>query len=274
MKHQTIQTRRFDNGLTLIVEPMDDVQSAAVSFLVPAGSVFDPPGKNGSASVLCELMPRGAGNLDSKQLSAALDNLGVQHHESVGTVHLTFTAATLAENLPQALRLYADIVLRPWLPEDQFEAARSGVEQSLMSIEDEPRQKIMVELRRRCFDAPWGLPPEGSLQELPNLTPQSISEHYHRCFRPDEAILGIAGKTDLEAVSDLVGNLFQDWKPKPPPALQTWSRGSRRDSIHHDSTQTHIGIGYDSVPYRDPDYYAAWAAVSVLSGGMSSRLFT
>ena len=36
----------------------------------------------------------------------------------------------------------------------------------------------------------------------------------------------------------------------------------------------HIGIAYDSVSYRDPDYFAAWAAVSVLSGGMSSRLFT
>ncbi len=84
MKQQNIQTKTFENGLTLIVEPMDDVQSAAVSLLVPAGSVFDPPGQNGSASVLCEWIPRGAGDRDSKQLSAALDNLGVQHSESVG----------------------------------------------------------------------------------------------------------------------------------------------------------------------------------------------
>src|SRR5579862_717900 len=174
MKQQNIQTRTFANGLTLIVEPMDDVQSASVSLLVPAGSVYDPKGQNGSASVLCELMPRGAGDRDSKQLSAALDNLGVQHSESVATVHLTFTGATLAENLPQALRLYADLILRPWLPEDQFEAARAGVEQSLMAIEDEPRQKLMVELRRHAFDAPWGLPSEGSLADLPAITPQSV----------------------------------------------------------------------------------------------------
>ena len=144
MKQQNIQTKKFENGLTLIVEPMDDVQSAAVSLLVPAGSVCDRQGQNGSASVLCEWMPRGAGDRDSKQLAAALDNLGVQHSESVGIVHLTFTGATLAENLAQALPIYADLLLRPWLPEDQFEASRSGVEQSLMAIEDEPRQKIML----------------------------------------------------------------------------------------------------------------------------------
>src|SRR5580692_3588771 len=114
MKHQTIETRTLPNGLTLIIEPMEDVQSAAVSFLVPAGSVYDPPGQNGTASVLCELTPRGAGERDSKQLSAAFDNLGVQHNESVGTVHLTFTGAALAGNLPQALILFADVIQRPW----------------------------------------------------------------------------------------------------------------------------------------------------------------
>lgn len=274
MKQQNIQTTTFANGLTLIVEPMDDVQSAAVSLLVPAGSVFDPSGQNGSASVLCEWMPRGAGERDSKQLSAALDNLGVQHSESVGIVHLAVTGATLAEQLPQALPLYADMMLRPWLPEDQFEAARSGVEQSLMAIEDEPRQKIMLELRRRCFDSPWGLPSEGTLADLEALSPHSVRAHYNACFRPNEAIFGIAGNVDFLQVSDLVESLFGNWSCKPAVALGTSPGGPPRDHITLDSAQTHIGIAYDAVPYRDPDYYAAWAAVSVLSGGMSSRLFT
>ncbi len=274
MTHQDIQTRTFDNGLTLIVERMADVQSAAVSLLVPAGSIYDPPGQNGSAAVLCELLPRGAGERDSKQLSAALDHLGVQHDESVGAVHLTFTAASLAQNLPAALRIYSDMVLRPWLPEEQFDAARSGVEQSLMAIEDEPRQKVMVELRRRAFGTPWGLPSEGSLDDLGSLTARSIRAHYERCFRPNRAILGIAGNVDAGEMEDLVGSLFGGWKQKAAPTFETSPGGPVRDHLLHDSSQTHIGIAYDCVPYRHDDYYAAWAAVSVLSGGMSSRLFT
>ncbi len=274
MTQQNIQTKTFANGLTLIVEPMEDVQSAALSLLVPAGSVYDPPGQNGSASVLCEVIPRGAGKRDSKQLSAALDNLGVQHSESVGIVHFTFSAATLAQNLPNALPLYADMILRPWLPEDEFDAARAGVEQSLMAIEDEPRQKIMLELRRRTFDSPWGLPSEGTLADLENLSSKSIRKHYETCFRPDEAIFGVAGNVDFNQISDAIEQLFGDWKSKPKPAFKTSPGGPPRDHITLDSAQTQIGVAYDSVPYRDPDYYAAWAAVSVLSGGMSSRLFT
>ncbi|MEX2286265.1 MAG: pitrilysin family protein [Planctomycetaceae bacterium] len=274
MKDQTIQTHTFDNGLTLVVEPMADVQSAAFSMMVPAGSNYDPPQQNGSAAVLCELLVRGAGNRDAKELSAALDFLGLQRSESVGNVHLAFTGAALAENISSALEIYGDIVLRPHLPPDQFDAARSGVEQSLLAMEDEPRQKIIRELRRRCYDAPWGLPTDGSLEELPNLDAGSIRAHFDKCFRPNGAILGVAGNVRPDEIVSVVNEVFGKWQKKPDPDVATGPRGKARDHIHHDSTQTHIGIAYDSVPYRHPDYYAAWAAVSVLSGGMSSRLFT
>ena len=274
MKEQTIQTHALANGLTLVVEPMRDVQSAAFSLLVPAGSIFDPPGENGTAAILSDLITRGAGALDSKQLSAALDNLGVQRHENVGTAHLSFTGATIAGNLIDTLKIYGDILRRPKLPENQFQAARAGVEQSLLGIEDEPRQKCIIELRRRTYDAPWGLPTDGTLEHLPAISAESVTEYYQRCVRPNGAILGIAGNVDIERVKAAVEEIFGDWEQKPAPTYETSPGGPPRDHVDQESTQTHIGIAYRGVPYRDPDYYAAWAAVSVLSGGMSSRLFT
>jgi predicted Zn-dependent peptidase len=274
MRKQDIQISTLENGIVLVVEPMVDVQSAAFSLLVPAGSIYDPPGQNGNASVLCELITRGAGEWDSKQLSCALDNLGVQRHESVGTGHITFTGATLADNLPSALRIYGDILRKPHLPADQFSAARMGVEQTLRALEDEPRQKIIVELRRRTFDSPWGLPTDGTLEELESLTAQSVCQQYERCFRPNGMILGVAGCVDPEAIRGIVEEIFGDWKSLPVPGFEVTSGGPSRDHIPHDSTQTHIAIAYPTVPYNDPEYYEAWAAVSVLSGGMSSRLFT
>jgi predicted Zn-dependent peptidase len=180
----------------------------------------------------------------------------------------------LAENLGPALRLYADIVRRPHLPADQFPAARAGVFQALTALEDEPRQKIMRELRRRTYEAPWGLPSDGSLDDLDNISADSVRRQYERCFRPGGTILGVAGNIDPDATIDLVASLFADWEPQSDPTFETASAGPNRDHIGHESTQTHIGIAYDAVPYSHPDYYAAWAAVSVLSGGSSSRLFT
>jgi predicted Zn-dependent peptidase len=274
MANQQIHTHAISNGLNLIIEPMADVQSAAFSLLVPAGSNYDPPGEAGAAAILSDWIMRGAGSRDSRVLTNELDNLGLQRNEGVGNSHISFTGATLAESLPQALRIYADIVQSPHLPVDQFEAARTGVEQSLRAIEDEPRQKVIIELRRRCYESPWGIPSEGTLDGVEKLTPAVVRNHFHRCSSPRDAILGVAGKVDVRAMIGLVEDLFGGWKAKPAPEVITGPRGPARDHIAHDSTQTQIGIAYDSVAYRDPGYYAAWAAVSVLSGGMSSRLFT
>src|SRR5207245_2473331 len=100
---------------------MEHVRSAALNFLVPAGCVYDPPEHLGVASVLSDLITRGAGPRDSRALTLALDNLGLDRDESVGALHTRFWGATLARNLPEALEIYADILRRPHLPGEELE---------------------------------------------------------------------------------------------------------------------------------------------------------
>ncbi|MEX0728914.1 MAG: insulinase family protein, partial [Planctomycetaceae bacterium] len=171
MQHQELNTYRLTNGMTLVVETMRNVQSAAFTLLLPAGSVFDPPGQNGVASILATWLMKGAGARGSQELTTDLDNLGVQRSETVGVSHLTLNGATLSHILRPTLEIYADVVRAPHLAEEQFESSMAYVEQMLGSIEDEPRQKVMQELRRRTFKRPWGLPPEGSLDDLPRIEP-------------------------------------------------------------------------------------------------------
>lgn len=274
MSEQLVHTFELPNGLTLLIEPMADVQSAAFSLLVPGGSLYDPVDQAGCASVLVEMLLRGAGSRDSEALTNALDNLGLQRHEAVGRQHISFQGATLAENLPESLRIYADIVRRPTLPAKEFKAAVNSCAQSLLAIEDDPYDKTMVELRKMCFPAPWGNPSDGTIEGLSHLGMKSIKEHFKRCYRPNGAILGIAGKVDVAEIQDLVQAEFGDWATQPEPEYLTGPRGPYTGHIEQESDQIHLALAYDSVPCRHPDYYTAWAANWVLGGGSSARLFT
>jgi predicted Zn-dependent peptidase len=274
MQQQSIQTFEFDNGLTLLVERMPHVQSAAFAILTPAGSIYEPEGHNGTAAALCDLITRGAGDRNSRELSAALDFLGVQRGENVGWNFLSLSGAALAENLVEALPIYAEILRKPTIPEDHFPAVMSGIEQNLLSVEDEPQRKVLVELRKLCYDLPWGRPSEGTLTELPNLTHAGVVEFFQRNVRPNGTLIGVAGNVDPEEIRRCVETHFGDWPAAPEPEID---RQPAPGGVHHlplESSQTHIGIAYDGVPYGHPDYYTAWAAVSILSGGSSSRLFT
>jgi len=270
----SIRTHTFDNGLVLAAEPMDFLQSVAFTFLVPGGSVHDPPDRSGLSAFTCEMAMRGAGRRDSRQFILELDNLGVEHHESVTNAHTGFGGATVAENLPAALGLYADLLQRPHLPQEQLEAARLVMFQELRAVEDEPAQKVMLELRRRHYPDPWGRPAQGEQKALEAITIDDVRSCFGVRYRPGGAILGVAGRFDWERLRDCVGELLSDWRPCETTPIVERPPGGRYDHLRYDSNQTQIGIAYPSVPYRDPDYFQAWGAVGVLSGGSSARLFT
>lgn len=274
MPEQSLHTFEFENGLTLLVEQMTHVQSGAFAILTPAGVIYEPQGENGTAAAALDLMTRGAGERNSRELSSALDFLGVQGGDSVGWNFLSFSGATLAENVCDALGIYADILQRPTLPEDQFPAVMNGAVQNLLSIEDEPQRKVFVELRQRCYDAPWGRPTDGTLADLQVLTPESLGQFVTQNVRPNGTLIGVAGNLDPETVYERVESLFGDWEPLPEPELVRQPCSGGIHHLQHESTQTHIGIAYRSVPYDSPDYLTSWAAVNILSGGSSSRLFT
>ncbi|WP_437188144.1 M16 family metallopeptidase [Planctomicrobium sp. SH668] len=274
MNSQSIQIFEFPNGLTLLVEEMRHVQSASFSMMVPSGAIYEPAGKNGTAAALCDMMTRGSGTRDSRQMSSALDNLGVQRNENVGWNFVSFSGATLAVNLLPVIPLYADIIRRPLLPESQFPAVMSGIEQSLLAEEDEPQRRALVELRKHCYDSPWNRPNDGSLEELEQITLSGVQDFYQTSVRPNGTLIGVAGNVDALEVRDAIERAFGDWEAKPEQSIIRTSGSHKNLHIPHESAQTHIALAYQAVPYGDPDYYAAWAAVGILSGGSSSRLFT
>jgi predicted Zn-dependent peptidase len=271
---QTIHTHTFPNGLVLLAEPMRSLESAAFTIRVPAGFVNETDDRGGLGVMTAEMTLRGAGERDSRQFVDDLDNLGVERGDSVGDALAGYSGATLAKNLLPALRIYADVLRRARLPADELESARMVALQELSGVDDEPGQKTMQELRRLHYPHPWGRRSQGQREALEAITLDEIETFYHRNYRPNGAIISVAGRIDWAEVRDVVGELFADWSAVDVPPLVEKPRTVRRGFIEHESNQTHIGVAYDSVPYSHPDYFQAWGAVGVLSGGMSARLFT
>jgi predicted Zn-dependent peptidase len=271
---QAIHIHTFPNGLTLLAERMEHVRSAAVNFLIPAGCAYDPADRVGMASALAELITRGAGERDSRELSLAMDNIGLDRSESVGQLHMRFWGATLARNIPAALELYADVLRRPHLPEDELEPVQSLLLQDLQALEDEPKGKVMVELRRRHWPDPLGRDRRGTPEGLQDIAIADVRKHFKARFGPRDTILSVAGNIEWEPLRAQVERLFGDWADGGHPPMQLGAAQGGQAHLEKDTTQTQIAVAFPSVPFGHPEYYAAQGAVQVLSGGMGARLFT
>ncbi len=262
------------NGLTLLAESMPHVRSATMYLLAPAGFTREPADRLGLAGLTAELVTRGAGGRDSRTLSLALDNLGADRSESVGAYNVTLSAGTLARNLPQVLTLYADIVRRPHLPDDELEPARDALLQDLLGLEDSPDERVMLELSAHHFPPPMGRNRYGTADGLNAVTPDDVRGFHARTFQPAGAILSVAGAIDWPSLKSQVEDLFGEWRAVPVADPMPVAHTRTNSHVDADTQQTQIALACDSAAFTDPDFYAARGAVGVLSGGMSSRLFT
>lgn len=264
----------FPNGLTLLGEQMPGMQSVAMTLLVPAGSCTDPTGLCGSATVLSDLVLRGAGDRNSRQLTDYLDSLGLQRSSSVGVFHSRFGCAAVGPMVLEGLSAYADIIRRPHLPKTGFDAARDLALQALEGIDDEPRQKLMIKLREWYLPSPYGRNSMGTAEDLKRLTVQLAKKDHARRYHAQGAILALAGNIQFDEILQITGELFGEWNGAEPLPVELIPPPGR---VHHEdqkSEQTHIGIAWPSIDETDPEYYTVRMAVEVLSGGMSGRLFT
>lgn len=268
-----IRTHTFPNGLTLVVQEMNWLPSVSFDLLLPFGATTDPGGASGSAAVLAEWLYRGAGARDSRGLSDDLDALGVRRGGGAGGESTMLSASLLADALPEAMTLYADIVRRPHLSDQEFGPARTVVLQELGSLDDSPTQRLFLALAKAYFRSPHGRSAYGEADDLKALTAERVREDAARRLGPRGAVLSVAGGVRWDDVKRLVERLFGDWEGTEPDRPEVVVASAHTAHIAAKTAQTQIGVAFGAPPPNHPDWYKNALGVAVLSKGMGSRLF-
>lgn len=262
------------NGMTVLGERMDHVRSVSFHFLLPAGSAMLPEGCCGASAIISDWLFRGAGSRDSRALIETLDGLGIHRNASVSANHLNISASLEAGHLAAALELFADIILRPRLDSDQFELSRQLAVSDLEGLDDDPRQKVMLHLTEQFYPDPYGRSPLGALDDLQALTAEQVRAIVRQTFHPSQIIFSICGYYDFDAVCRQLESLFDVNDPYTPPVIEPVVREQAYVHYPTQGAQVHIGLMTSVPPISSACYYELMTAVSVLSGSMSSRLFT
>jgi predicted Zn-dependent peptidase len=118
------------------------------------------------------------------------------------------------------------------------------------------------------------MPSEGVSDDVERIGIDTIRGFVSAHVRPAGMIIAAAGRIDWETFVAGVEGLFGDWDAGGPEPVRTGERGPRFRHVSHDSQQTHIAVAWSAPPYRSDDSYEATAALAILGGGSSSRLFS
>ncbi|WP_084051034.1 M16 family metallopeptidase [Deinococcus hopiensis] len=269
----------LEGGLTVAFERRA-APGFALDLRIPVGSAHDPVGQEGAAGVLEEWRYKGAGDRDARALQDALDDLGVRRGGGVGSEATRLSLSGLTADLPAALGLLADLVLRPTLPPQELPILTDLARQDLEGLEDSPPDLLALEARRLTFPRPQGSPFAGYAHPASG-TPEGLAQlsvaglrAFVRRYGAAGSVLGVVADADAVEVRALLERTFSDWhagEAHTVPAL--FQPGLRVHLPHGDAEQTHLSVTAPGVSPHDPGWLAWQLALTALSGGSASRLF-
>lgn len=253
----------------------------AFDLRVPVGSAHDPQGQEGSSAVLEEWLFKGAAGRDARALQDAFDDLGVRRGGGVGPEATRLSVGGLLEDLPGALELVADVLLRPELPEAELPVLLDLARQDLDALQDSPSDLLAAQARRLTFpraptDAAAGFahPTSGTVGGLQAISAEGLRLHLQNYGRAG-SVLGLVADLPEEEVLPLVERVFVGWRKGQHLQLEPHFQANVRANLpDRDAEQTHLSLTAPGIAPRDPRWLTWQLALTALSGGSSSRLFT
>ena len=223
--------------------------------------------------MVSEYLLRGIEKLDSREFSDALDRLGARRSVSPDTYHLRVSATASGDRLPAVLDLLMEMVQRPRLPKDALDPVRALCLQELSGIEDDPAHLVGIRLDEIRYPVPFDRHGLGIEEHLQATTRDALADHWRSTSGPQGSILAIAGAVDHDRIVEQVKRATADWEGGAPLPMPQGSPIGGVRLVERDTSQVHVGLGFDGPVAKDPDALAFRTAVGVLGGGTSSRLF-
>lgn len=266
------------NGLHVVVQENHDVQSAVLDLIYKVGSRDDLANNKGIAHLLEHLMFCGSKNV--KNFDVELQNVGGGNNAYTNLDVTNYYCWVPNMNIETAFWLESDRMFDLSLTEESVEIQKNVVTEELKeSYYGTPYSDFYLHLHPTIYDErhPYHYPTIGFEDHIAQTTRQDVLNFYN-FYRPENAVLVVAGNVDFEEVKKLSEKYFN--RPCEKKVMQRYGfDGSKRNLLSAEKVIKKevplegIFVVYKTCPRVDEDYFATLVLCEILDCGKSSWLY-
>lgn len=272
------QKKTLANGLTVIVHEDHSTPMAAVNVLYKVGARNEDYDHTGFAHLFEHLMFGGSVNIPSYDEPVQL--AGGENNAFTNNDYTNYYLALPKENIETALWLESDRMLSLAFNEKSLEVQRKVVvEEFAQRYLNQPYGDIWLLLRPLAYEKhPYRWATIGrDIDHIRNATMEQVRAFFDRYYKPENAILSIAGDIPAGRVFELVEKWFG-----PIPSGHTTAvtipaepeqTSTRRLKVRRPVPASVIYIAFHMGPRLSREAAVCDVVSDILSNGTSSRLY-
>jgi predicted Zn-dependent peptidase len=269
-----VEISRLSNGLTIVTDPMPQLESAALGVWVNCGTRNETKALMGISHMLEHMAFKGTERRSARDIAEEIEAVGGFLNAYTSREQTAFHARVLKADLPLALDILADILTKPAFDQTELERERQVVLQEIGQSRDTPDDIIFDHLQATIYPGqPMGWPILGEDETVAAFTQDNLRAYMGANYLAGSMILVASGAVDHAEIVTIAENTLGALKPGETPlsSAARWAGGERREN--DELEQAHMAFAFPGLKYTDPDIYALQVYATALGGGMSSRLF-
>lgn len=275
------QTATLSNGMKIVLATRKNVPTVVMNMMFNAGYAADQFGKPGTASLAMNMIDEGTKNRSALEINEQLQMLGASIGAGSDLDASYVTLNTLKPTLDASLDLYADVILNPAFPEQEFDRLKN---QRLTQIQREKATPIQMALRvmpKYLYGEghAYSMPLTGSGYEstVQNMSREDVVKFYNDWIKPNNATLMVVGDIEMNDLRDKLEKRFAAWKKGSTPKKNIATvRGGKQGKLYlmdrPESQQSVIIGGYLIPGYGGVSEIARETMNMILGGDFTSRL--
>lgn len=269
---------QLPNGMTVWMMERHELPLVDFSVAIKAGSVADPAGNEGTASLTAALLRKGAGARTAGQFSADLDFIGGRFAAFAGADTTTISAGFMTKDLSRGLELLSDAMLHPAFSAEEFTKLQKQRLDAVHASRDSAQAVIGSYFNAYLYgNHPYARPVGGDENSLAAITRDTVAKFYAASYTPKNTILVVVGDFRANEMEALLREKFGLWTVPSSLVVNLVPsapfQGKKLLLVDKpDSTQTYFQIGNVGIARNNPDRIAIQLVNTLFGGRFTSML--
>lgn len=280
MKMHPFKLLVLSNGLRVILQPLNKINSVSIHVTVGAGPRFETKETAGLAHFLEHMLFEGTKNLPtSKDVARYIEKIGGQSGAFTDKEYVIYYTKVKPQHLETAIIYLSNILFNSALNPEAIEKEKGIVMEEIKRAIDSPE----VQIWELWTEWVWGRNQAlgrstlGDVKTIKSITREKLLRYMQNLYHPTNMVIAVAGNFSLENAERLLRKIFGIKSKAKVPNFKEVNLVPKKNvikTINYDTQQNQLILGFiTGVFYHHKDRFPLLLVADILGGRRNSRIF-
>ncbi len=269
----------FDNGLILLLEKRNSSKEAVIVVGTDSGSMKESSNAAGITHFIEHMLFRTNKWRTAQEITDELESVGAEINAYTDQTFMYFYAKTLPSEISQTIKIIFEAAINDQYQRDEFLKEKDDILSEIKLGVEHPLSYLYSNLFIPTLfqGTPLEKTVDGTLTTVGRMTPRRLLEYKQTVFAPNKPMaVVVVGRFDegqvIEEVTKTFGSLPRG-DNDGEIVIPLENKKVRKLEKRKDIDQAYLAFGFKVPGHPHPDLFKLALLESVLTGGMSCRLF-